>query len=299
MKPLRAVLLAIVSGTFSLTPAYAQQNQQVHVFFAAPAPIPQLTLPATPSKLRKSTDMQLAKPDGDGPFPAMVFMPPCGGHGGLNAPEWAEAALKRGFVTLIVDPLTPRRVTNNCTPPIALHPVNLLQDAFDAADHLRKLPYVDKERIVLVGFSQGAMVGMAASDPIHYGRQGRSPFAAAVSFYPGCIFYNVPIAGGRKIDAVYMPRSIGTPLLVLMGAADTETEPEFCIPLFEEQKKTGAPIEWEVIAGATHGFDMPLYYRPSRKRDYRNIEHLYKYSPEAVAVAEARMFKFLEEKLQR
>lgn len=103
MRVAFAGLLAIFAAGVALSSAPAQQDPQVQVFFAAQALPAPLVLRTTPSRLRKSPDMQLVKPDGDGPIPEIIFMPPCGGHGGLNAPEWAEMALKRGYAALIVD----------------------------------------------------------------------------------------------------------------------------------------------------------------------------------------------------
>jgi dipeptidyl aminopeptidase/acylaminoacyl peptidase len=73
---------------------------------------------------------------------------------------WAKAALQRGYAVLVVDPLTPRSVVapgENCRPPTKVREVRLRKDAFDAAEHLRKQPFVDPERIGLLGMSQGAL----------------------------------------------------------------------------------------------------------------------------------------------
>jgi dipeptidyl aminopeptidase/acylaminoacyl peptidase len=40
--------------------------------------------------------------------------------------------------------------------------VRLRKDAFYAAEHLRKQPFVDPERIGLLGMSQGAMAALGA-----------------------------------------------------------------------------------------------------------------------------------------
>jgi hypothetical protein len=51
--------------------------------------------------------MAIYKPKGDGPFPALVILPACGG---LRAEilEWAKRAVERGYVAFVVDPVTQR-----------------------------------------------------------------------------------------------------------------------------------------------------------------------------------------------
>ena len=64
----------------------------------------------------------LAKPEGDGPFPAVVLMHGCSGTGkntshqtvwrGLN--RHARLLNENGYVTLIVDSFGARRITDGC-----------------------------------------------------------------------------------------------------------------------------------------------------------------------------------------
>jgi dienelactone hydrolase len=46
------------------------------------------------------------KPAAAGPFPAIVILPTCGGHGRPHSFDWAKAALERGYAVLVVDPLS-------------------------------------------------------------------------------------------------------------------------------------------------------------------------------------------------
>ena len=101
--------------------------------------------------------MALLKPAGDGPFPAIALLHQCAG---LNPAvvAWARKAVARYYVVLLVDSLGPRGVKSVCYGPQA--GVNLFRgarDALQAAEHLRRQPFVDKDRIALVGFSWGAM----------------------------------------------------------------------------------------------------------------------------------------------
>src|SRR3954469_10214564 len=53
--------------------------------------------------------------EGEGPFPAVVLVPACGGAGD-HIYDWAERLTRAGYVVLIVDSLTPRGVSDNCLP---------------------------------------------------------------------------------------------------------------------------------------------------------------------------------------
>ena len=82
--------------------------------------------------------------------------------------DWAKEAVARGYVVLLVDSLGPRGVTSVCAGPKAgVNFARGTRDALQAAEHLRRQPFVDRDRVALVGFSWGAMVGLLASSR-HY-----------------------------------------------------------------------------------------------------------------------------------
>lgn len=44
-------------------------------------------------------------------------------------------------------------------------------------------------------------------------------------------------------------------MLLLLGERDEELPPASCFPLLGLMKAIGAPIQWYVISGASHGWD--------------------------------------------
>ena len=94
----------------------------------------------------------LCKPEGSGPFPAVIF-----NHGGAGtiiggAPEETCAALaKAGFVGF--SPI--RRPTR----PLSGH----LDDVNEAVDYMKGLPFVNANRIGIMGFSRGGMLTYQAA----------------------------------------------------------------------------------------------------------------------------------------
>ena len=100
----------------------------------------------------------LAKPEGEGPFPAIVLTHGCGGTErntshqtvwrGLNG--HARLLNDYGYVTLIVD---------GCQTGGKYEPVQV-SDANAAFDHLASLPFVDADRVGSVGLAQGGSTAL-------------------------------------------------------------------------------------------------------------------------------------------
>lgn len=241
--------------------------------------------------------MALFKPEGPGPFPALVLMHQCAGLGNgvrfqnVSMLDWAKAAVARGYVALLLDSLGPRGVKTVCFG--AQAGVNFARgakDALQAAEHLRKLEYVDPKRIALAGYSWGAMVGVFASGKAL--ASALSPggrFDAAVSFYPGCFTIRPPSGASYEI----VPSDIDRPLLVLMGEADTETPAAECVSKLEAAKAAGAPVEWHVYPQTTHCWDCRSLDGFS-KIDVRGNRVSYRYDKDVTADSGRRMFEFFD-----
>jgi dienelactone hydrolase len=275
-------------------PASAAQDLNA---YAGPLIGDDLTFPAAPEPFGYAKASRMFKPAGTGPFPALVILPTCAGHQARHAFDvWAKAALQRGYAVLVVDPLTPRGVVapeDNCRPPTKVREPRLRKDAFDAAEHLRKQPFVDPERIGLLGMSQGAGAALAASANAYDTPQGRRAFRAIVSIYPPCFFADVRIPGrSDPVNLHYLPPTrIVVPLLVQMGELDTETPAKDCISRLQEQKDKGAPVEFVVHKNATHGWEIG---RNFTKKGLNDQDVVYRYNPEATAESVRLAFDFLD-----
>jgi dienelactone hydrolase len=241
---------------------------------AAPAG---LTIPTT---ARNGTVEQipaiLHKPDGAGPFPAVVIMHDCSGLGPTSsgAPErWAKELLAQGFVVIIPDSFSSRgHELGVCTDPSPsrneVSPYRRARDAYAALSYLRGLPYVDGEHIGLLGRSHGAsttLVAMVASGG-NWQPLGQEPagFAAAVALFPEC---NLPLGGWRNGAGVFKPRA---PLLILIGEKDDWTPAEPCVNLAAAAQAAGYPVSLTVLPNAYHAFDSPEPVRHVAKVINRN-----------------------------
>ena len=285
-------LLFAASNTFAQAP---------NPLLSAASQAKDLEFPVEPSGISffSTPRMALHKPDGPGPFPALVLLHQCSGLGegkSQNASmlEWAKQAVARGYVALVIDSLGPRGVKTVCGGPQGgVNFVRGARDALQAAEHLRKFEFVDKKRIGLAGYSWGAMAGVLASSK-RYGA-ALAPgerFAAVVSFYTGCFTVRPP--SGTSFEIVNS--DIDRPLLVLMGDKDTETPPAECVARLEPAKSAAAQVEWHVYPDATHCWDC-RHLDGFSKKDFRGTPVTYRYDKDVTQDSARRMFEFLDKNM--
>lgn len=256
-----------------------------------------LTFPTVPTALSgDGSRMSLLKPEGSGPFPAMVLHHQCDGIRHRNGPNrsmitWAQAAVRQGFVVLLIDSLGPRDVDLVCLGP--KNGVNIprgARDALQAADHLRTLPFVDKRRVAHVGFSWGAMVALLANNGTWRSvLPGSQAFSAVVAVYPPCATVKPKVGPPYEV----VQDRIDRPVLVLMGDKDNETPPDECVPRLQAAKDKGAPVEWHVFHNATHCWDCE-HLNGFSKKDIRGTSVTYRYDAGATQETKRRIFEFLE-----
>ena len=255
-----------------------------------------LKFPAIAEPFGRARASKMFKPEGSGPFPGLVILPTCGGHTPwFHAFDWAKQALDRGYAVLVADPLTPRGVVapgENCRFPPRVSLSRYRKDAVDAAEHLRKQPFVDRNRIGFIGFSFGAMAGLGLSGDAF----AEPAFRGVVALYPQCFLANRPSAvTGKLVDVRWVPYRVTVPLQVQMGELDTETPPKACVPLLQEQKAKGAPIEFMVHKRATHVWDAAaLGDRVFKRVTSWGVHVEYRYNPKVTAESIKLAFDFLD-----
>jgi len=191
--------------------------------------------------------------DGAAPRPAVVALHGCGGLHWSDGktfdsryPTYVEHLHRAGYHVLLPDRFTPRGMPSICTVKNNERTITVetrRADVVAAVHWLARQPNVDPKRIVLLGWSHGAMTSLNA---INTARTGfAAPLAGAVVFYPGC-------SGLLK-----MPFKLDVPVLMLLGEKDDWTPPERCVQLAERTRKQepGADLTVHVFADSYHGFD--------------------------------------------
>jgi len=183
----------------------------------------------------------LFKPQGVGPFPAVVYMSGCNG---LNFPPEVkqekvviDSLLSKGIATLIVDPFTPRGEKDGACDKLNVQGFTRGgDDAVAALKVMKAMPDIDPNRVFLQGYSSGAIASLYATDLKTPGTHD-TRIAGLIAYYPFCY---------DNVDP-------SVPTLVLIGEKDDWTPAANC------QAVTGkANFEVVVYPGATHGFTEPF-----------------------------------------
>jgi dienelactone hydrolase len=188
----------------------------------------------------------LFKPQGAGPFPAVIYVSPCGG---IDSPPnraqqkaVVDHLLSKGVATLIIDSFTPRNEPKGvCANLGNLDGATATQyatrganDALAALRVLKAMPDIDAKHIFLQGYSLGGTSSLIAIDsqksPDHDAK-----FAGAIAYFPFCY-------GG--VDP-------SVPVLAMTGEKDDWTPAAKC------KAVTGkADFEFVVYPGVTHAFTL-------------------------------------------
>ena len=188
-------------------------------------------------------------PAGSGPFPAVVLMHGC--HGvTASTRRWGEWFRQRGYLALVVDSWATRGMAEGCSPASPDLPnTERFDDMVGALRFLHGRPWVDRERVGVIGWSNGGVYSIAAINGPTHERNARrgvtlpSPgFRAAVAFYPGGCYSLVK-------------EQVVRPLLVLIAGADDWTVPGPCIEMVDAMKSRGADVSAVVYPGVYHYFD--------------------------------------------
>lgn len=221
----------------------------------------------------------LAKPDGAGPFAAVVHLHGCGGLTEERRIAAEQQFTALGYVTLIVDSFTTRGLKEACSGRGALP--SREADAIGALEYLATLPFVDAKRIALLGYSQGGDAALSlatASETALFELPGGLSFKAAVAYYPMC--------GAAGDD-------LAIPTLILAGELDDWARASECTRLMRRWNHNSAALWVTIFPEAYHDFDNPK----ATPHGIRYFGHWLRYNPEAAAAAARQVKSFLSREL--
>lgn len=195
----------------------------------------------------------LARPAGAGPFPVVIGLHGCAGlyarsgEVGARESDWSERLTAAGYAVLLVDSFGPRGIKTLCNErERSLTPAGRARDAFAAIDWLDKQGFASKQRIALIGWSNGGSTALSVA-----GASEAKRLRHVVAFYPGC---RVSLKRGWQAQ---------TDTAIFQGLADDWTPAAPC----EELARSGG-ARFVGFPGAYHDFDHPNLPLRERKAAY-------------------------------
>jgi dienelactone hydrolase len=129
---------------------------------------------------------EFKKPEGKGPFPAVIILQSCGGTT-PSLYDWADQFNRWGYASFLVKSLEARGM-QTCQKPFSreLMYMDVASDAIGALEYLSRKPEIDPKQIAVIGFSLGAGAINSYILPKEKSVSNDLDFAAAISFYQGC-----------------------------------------------------------------------------------------------------------------
>jgi dienelactone hydrolase len=181
------------------------------------------------------------KPEGSGPFPAVVAVSGCSGfHTRFGEPRYNKVMSDlrdAGFVTIRVDYIGARNL-RSCYPGyLAVTKDEVVGDIFLAIKHLLDSGFVKASSINVLGWSYGGGSALKALSKMP--DKSDIKIGAVAAYYPHC----------KDVDRW----NVAVPVLVLFGGEDTVAPPALCKELFAGD--VSKHIKIEEYPGAYHGFD--------------------------------------------
>ena len=231
-KWLYALLAATILLAVSQTPVQAASKSSISFLSA------KLRFASEPMEV----SALLAKPDGNGPFPAVVLLHTCGGMNSAVWEDWPQYLTGLGYVALAVDTFRSRK-KDKCGEGASKEIVKkraqeMTRDAYGGLKYLSSLPYIDQNNIAVMGFSFGANVINAFSTKPMLQKFLRQKIG--INFKAGVVFY----ASCKNLNNV---KSTPFPLIQIIG--DKDKYADTCAQIGQ------GPIKVHLLPGAYHNFD--------------------------------------------
>ena len=187
----------------------------------------------------------VSKPEGTGPFPAVV-MPPHNGGVDWWYREMTRRMAAAGYVAACPDLY--HRDPPDCTDVgntrfERLRSDTIIKDGQAMVEFLRSNAEVDGERIGVLGYCGGGQIAYLMAGAIR-------DFKVACVYYPSHL--PVPWADGRA--SMEWTSQIRCPLLGLFGEWDNNPSVEEARQIDEELTRLGTPHEFHIYPNTGHGF---------------------------------------------
>ncbi len=189
-----------------------------------------------------STSGVWSKPEGNGPFPAIIIAESCGGSKPAVDEMWPAFFNSLGYATYtprILDEFGERYCPNLRFVASNSNRIKMLRILYSAMDEMHGKEYAIKNSIGIIGFSLGGILIRDAGEIKDLKSPGGNKFKYAINVYGNCTLLE------RQGDNI--------PTLMLLAERDTEKgKHKIC------EKVQGQGFEnmsWHIIKDAYHAFD--------------------------------------------
>ena len=199
--------------------------------------------------------------------------------------EYTRLFHAAGWHVLLPDSFAGRSICAETTRARTVTVEDRRADVLAALDWLRARDDVDAARIVILGWSHGAMTALNVANAAR--SVYAQPLAGVALFYPGC----------REL--LEFPFKVAAPVLMQLGEKDDWTPAKPCQALAQaaRERNPAVPFDLIVYPDAYHAFDSarPVRFRP----DVANGRGAHAGgNPAARSAAQARLMAFLHKVLQ-
>jgi dipeptidyl aminopeptidase/acylaminoacyl peptidase len=251
--------------TLTVSPAWSEikenpggkrlpHDRYIHVVPASEAPVEQVYVK---SKDGLYIAAAIRKPKGAGPFPALLYFHGAPGGRGMEklvtwsrgdtgGPLW-ERFLKEGFAVIVADYRNNVNREDDIIGRIKDR-TTYADDGISVLQYVRKLPYVNSNRIVVYGVSRGGNLALHLLS--------RETVAGAILGAPAPAgFLGAPRQGPVTIDpglAKSNIEPINTPILIFVGTRDGLIELDR--RLYNELARAGKKVRLEIYENGYHDF---------------------------------------------
>lgn len=221
--------------------------------------------------------IRVHKPDGPGPFPAVLQIHGCGGAKPIQD-EYAQAARDVGALVVVLDSLAPRGIDFDAALRLVcsgrvLRGRERAGDLVAGLEMLRRRDDVDAARLAVAGWSHG---GWTIMDLLALDTPKEKPFN--LTTMPADVWKGVlgieliyPFAGFPALTGKRGWKTTDIPVDALLIEDDSVAKTADALAAFDKARACGAQIDVETWTGVTHAFEesehasgSSLQYAPDR-----------------------------------
>lgn len=184
---------------------------------------------------------------GSGRLPLVILVHGSGGFE-VNADVWDRQFRSLGISTFALDSFSGRGIASTVTDQSQLGRLNMILDLYRSLAVLATHPWIDPNRIAVMGFSRGGQAVLYATlKRFHrmWNTSGIDP-AAYIALYPQC-------------NTTYISDADVTdhPIRIFHGISDDYVEIAPCRAYFERLKQAGKDVQMTEYPDTWHAFDYP------------------------------------------